>query len=243
MNYESEFGLKFAQNIEIYIAMNFLGHKNSSHCLLVMMIGLLGIMPATHAAVVITPTGATSTTTIGGSRTIDAAIDGTLLSSGGLSADILSETVSAAGSSGHWLSASTAVDDSANFRSTTEVLTFDLGGTYDVAAVHIWPYIRPERNRGLESFDLSFSSDGTNFSGTINVSGWTIGNSSGTMPVQTQTFGNVSGVTHLRMTNLTTFGSTSYIALSEIRFGMIPEPSVFLLSGLGGLLLLSRRRA
>ena len=213
----------------------------SSQLLPALMIGA-AMMASQSTGAVISPVSATSTTQINAGRGITDAIDGTLLSSGGTSGNILTETVSAAGSDGHWLSAISAVDDDANFRSTTEVLTFDLGGTFDVGGVHIWPYIRPERARGLESFDLSFSSDGTNFSGTINVSGWTIGNSSGTMPVQTQTFGIVSGVTHLRMTNLTTFSSTNYIGLSEIRFDTVPEPSSMLLAGLGGLMLLRRRR-
>lgn len=196
-----------------------------------------------HAAV-ITPISGTSTSTIGAPRTIDAAIDGTLLSSGGLSGDILSETVSGAGSSGHWLSAISAIDDDANFRSTTEVLTFDLGGTYNVDAFHLWAYIRSERGRGLESFDLSFSSDGTNFSNTITLSGWVIGPSSGTDTVQTQTFTAVNNVTHVRMTNLTTFNSTNYIGISELRLGgtAVPEPSLLSLFGLSGLLLLCRKR-
>ncbi len=201
----------------------------------------VGLLAQSVLGAVISPVSATSTSEVASSRGITDAIDGTLLSSGGASGDILSETVSAAGSDGHWLSDINAIDDDANFRSTTEVLTFDLGGTFDVSAVHIWPYIRSERARGLESFDLSFSSNGTDFSATTNVSGWTIGPPSGSAPVQTQSFATVSNVTHLRMTNLTTFGSTNYIALSEIRFDTVPEPSAFLLCGIGGLLLLRRR--
>ena len=202
--------------------------------------------PFATGSVVITPVGATSTTTIGGSRTIDAAIDGSSLSGGGTSGDILSELVANAGSSGHWLSAITAIDDDPNFRSTTEVLTFDLGSAFDVDAFHLWPYVRPERARGLSSFDLSFSTDGgSSYPTTITLSGWTIGPSSTSTgePVETQTFALQSGVTHIRMTNLTTFGSTSYIGVAELRFGnTIPEPSGTLLLGIAGLAVAYRRK-
>lgn len=203
----------------------------------------VAMISGTCLADIITPDSATSTTTIGGSRTIDAAIDGTLLSSEGTSGDILSETVAYAGNSGHWLSASSAIDDDDNFRSTTEELTFDLGGTFDVDAFHLWPYVRAESRRGLSSFDISFSSDGVNYSSTITLSGFTKGTSSGE-PVQTQTFALQSGVTHIQMTNLTTFDSTDYIAVSELRFGgpTIPEPSTAILVGLGLMGICFRRR-
>ncbi|MGB1128574.1 MAG: Ig-like domain-containing protein, partial [Haloferula sp.] len=177
-------------------------------------------VPAT--ADVITPSSATSTSTIGGSRTIAATIDGSGLSSNGGSGDILSETVGGAGNAGHWLSASSAVDDDPNFLSTTEVLTFDLGGTFDVDTVHIWPYIRAEANRGIKNFAISFSTDGGGTFPTTLASGtfsdFTIGPASGNEPVQSRSFAPQTGVTHIRMTNLTTFGSTSYIAMAEIRF-------------------------
>ncbi len=168
---------------------------------------------------IITPTGAASTTWADVSRVLTETIDGSLLSGGGTSGDILTETVSAATTTdGYWLSASSAVN-SGNF-STTETLIFNLGGTFDVDAVYIWPYIRTQASRGLKSFDLSYSSDGVNFTFAQNVTGWTQGPASGTAPVQTQAITEVTGVTHIRLNNLQVFANNGgYIALSEIRFG------------------------
>ena len=134
------------------------------------------------------PVSATSTTTIGSPRTIDATIDGTLLSSGGTSGDILSETVTYAGSAGHWLSASSAVNDNANFRSTTEVLTFTLAEPSTVNAFHLWPYVRVENIRGLRTCDISFSFDGgSTYPVTIDAAtlgDFEIGPTGGSAPVQ-----------------------------------------------------------
>lgn len=218
--------------------------KSKLPIFLAILLALLS--PAVHAAIVITPTGATSTSTIGSPRTIDAAIDGTLLSSGGTSGDILSETVTFAGSAGHWLSSINAIDDDSNFRSTTEVLTFDLGGTFDVDTMYLWPYIRSERVRGIRTLDISFSTNGGISYDTTLAAGtfadFTIDDQSGDQPVQTRSFTVQSGVTHIQLSNLTTFGSTNYIGISELRFGAIPEPSAALLGGLGLLALLRRRR-
>ncbi len=187
---------------------------------------------------IITPVSATSTTTIGAPRTLDAAIDGTLLSGGGTSGDILNETVAYAGSAGHWLSASTSINDAANFRSTTEVLTFALAAPSNVNAFHLWPYIRAERLRGLKTCDISFSTDG---GGTYPVTipaatlgEFTIGPTGGTAPVQTLTFTEQTGVTHIRLTNLTTFGSTNYIGISELRFGGSSMPADNFAAWIGG---------
>lgn len=66
-------------------------------------------------------------------------------------------------------------------------------------------------------------------------------------PVQTRSFAGQSGVTHIRLTNLTAFGSTDFIAISEIRFAgepttdPIPEPAS-LAMGLASLALDAARR-
>ena len=211
----------------------------------------LALTASTTAALVITPAGADSTTTIGGSRTIGATIDGALLSSGGTSSNILTETVGNAGSAAHWLSASTAMGGSTT--STTEVLTFTLSEASDVDTIHLWSYNRAERTRGVKTFDISFSTDsiGTaigslTFPTTITgatLGDFTMGSTGTDTSVQTKTFANQTGVTHIRFTNLTTFGSTSYVAISELRFGSaVPEPTTTALLGLGGLALILRRR-
>jgi hypothetical protein len=102
-----------------------------------------------------------------------------------------------------------------------------------VNAIHLWPYIRAEHNRGLKTCDISFSSDGgSTYPSTISAAtlgDFTEGPGSGNEPVQTKTFTVQSGVTHIKLTNLTTFGSTTYIAIAELRFGTPPPPKGTLL--------------
>ncbi|MCH7228855.1 DUF6288 domain-containing protein, partial [Haloferula sp. A504] len=184
-----------------------------------------GVFSATTSEpiAIITPVAATSTTTIGAPRTLTATIDGSGLSGGGVSGDILSETVGYVGADDHWLSASNAIDDAANFRSTTEVLTYTLAEASSVDSIHLWPYIRSQNERGLRTFDLSFSFDGgSTYPVTIDavtLGDFLIGPTGGSDGVQTRNFAEQTGVTHIRLTNLTTFGSTSYIGIAEIRFG------------------------
>ena len=207
---------------------------------------LLAVGTAASAAVINpNPATSTSTTTIGGSRTLAAALDGSSLSGGGTSGDILSETHAAAGSSGHWLSDVLVFDE--NDVNATEVLTFDLGGTFSVDKIYLWDYIRPERARGVKTFDIAFSTNGGSTYGaavsaaSLGMADFTIGASSGTASVQTRTITAQTGVTHIQFTNIQNFGQ-SRLAISEIRFGAVPEPGSLALLGLGGLLIASRRR-
>jgi hypothetical protein len=182
--------------------------------------------------VVIKPASASSSTEINATRSISDSLDGVLLSAGGTSNNILEEVASYAGSNGHWLSAITSIDDDANFRSTTEELIFTLGSPESISKVHIWPYIRAENIRGLKTFDISFSFDGgTSYPTTISAASlgdFTIGPTGGTDAVQTKSFSPQNNVTHIKLTNLTSFGSTNYLALSEIRFGkIVPNGTIF----------------
>lgn len=218
---------------------------------LIAIIGTTFSFGSAHAATIITPTGAISTTTVGGSRTIDAAIDGTGLSGGGLSGDILTEThASAGGSTGYYLS--DAYSPAANV--ANEVLTFDLGNgaAFDVNAIHLWAYNRiDEEGRGIITFDIAFSTDGgSNFSApvlasSLGMSDFSLGvsDSSATSAVQSRAITTQFGVTDIQISNITNGGSDR-IGLAEIRFGAapVPEPTTAMLSGLAGLMLLLRRR-
>jgi hypothetical protein len=202
----------------------------------VMMMAAIGLAAgAARAATIVTPTGASSSTTIGSPRIIDATIDGSDLSSGGLSGDILSETHAPNNDkAGYWLSASGAP-------SGGEVLEFTIPKS-DIDAIHHWVYTRNgETDRGLKTFDISFSTDnGATFPTTITAA--TLGDFSGPPPVaallpQSKTFALQSGVTDIRLSNLVNFGDSSYIGLSEIRFGgpegEVPEPATLVLASLG----------
>ena len=200
---------------------------------------LMSLTAISQAALVITPTSATSTTSIGGTRTIDAAIDSTGLD---VSGDILDKTHDGGGSNTHLLS-----------NTTSETVTFDLGGgtAFDVDTIYLWAYNRPERNRGVRTFDIAFSTDGGSNFGTavsaalLGLTEFNIGtsNSSERSSVQTRSITKQTGVTDIQITNITNWGDGSRIAIPEIRFGdSVPEPTTTALLGLGGLALILRRR-
>ncbi len=175
--------------------------------------------PPPQAGGVITPVGATSTSTVGGDRTIDKAIDASGLSDVSDPSSVLDDS-HAYDTTAYWLSASTAVS------SGTEELTFDLGGAFNVDKVHYWTYER-DGDRNLRTFDISFSTDGGGTFSTpvsaasLNMADWAIGGSARAPSfVRTATFDSLSGVTHIRFSNLQNHGDTQYFALYEIRFGI-----------------------
>ena len=170
---------------------------------------------ATHNIItpvsVVSPAGAIYPATTG-------LIDGVGLSGNGDSGDILSETHAWATSANSW--------HSNNGNGPSTVMTFDLGGTFTVDSIHIW---NDNQNNGVvqrsvKTVDISFSSDGTNFTNLID----NLGNfllpthdaGGGVTPVSTQTFAAVSGVTHIRLTDFQPH-STTYAAMDEIRFGEV----------------------
>ncbi|MFK7909280.1 MAG: PEP-CTERM sorting domain-containing protein [Akkermansiaceae bacterium] len=199
----------------------------------------LAMVTVSSAAIVITPTSATSTTSIGGTRTITAAIDSTGLDGVG---DILDQTHDGGNSNTHWLS-----------NTTNETVTFDLGGgtSFDVDTIYLWTYNRPERNRGVRTFDIAFSTDGGSSFGaavsaaSLGLTEFNIGTNNGSerSTVQTRSITKQTGVTDIQITNITNWGDGSRIAIPEIRFGdSVPEPSSVALISLAGLGFLIRRR-
>lgn len=207
----------------------------------------LSLMVGSAHGAIITPTAATTNSTVGGNRGIENVIDGSDLSSNGLSGNILSEThdQNLDSGPGYWLSA----NGGGNVGNST-TLTFNLGGTFSVDGVHIWTYHRGGDNpsRAIESFDISFSTDGgSNYGSTINLSDWLSSQEAGyatvegEIPVQSKSFATVEDVTHIKIDNIVNHGN-AYIGLSEIRFNAVPEPGSLALIGLGGLCLLKRRR-
>ena len=195
-------------------------------------------------AAVITPFSATSTTFHDAPRTIDSAIDGSGLSGGGTSGDILTETHGSASGDNQWLTA--VLPDV-----TSEVVTFDLGGTFDVDTIYLWAYNRNESNRGVETFDIAFSTDGGSTFGTavsamsLGMANFAEGAITGSSSVQTGSITEQTGVTDIQFSNISNFGADR-IAIAELRFGGTPtisEPSSVTLIGLAGLeLVLHRRR-
>ena len=210
----------------------------------ILMTGLVTALSA-PASLIITPVDATSTTTIGsGGRLIGTTLDGSGLSSGGTSGDILTETHSPnnANTATYWLSGNKSGAGHAD-----EVLIFELGGSFDVDTLHLWNYTRNgEVDRAITNFEISFSTNGGSTFDTTLASGTFADFPPVTVvdqPAHTRTFTPQSGVTHIRFSNLTNYGDNSYIGLSEVRFGsMIPEPGSLVLFGSGAMLILRLRR-
>ncbi len=177
---------------------------------------------------IIEPSGATATSTIDTTRTIDKTIDSSGLSGGGASGDILTEThlrtLNGDGTQNHyWISAKDPVDLE---------LVFDLDGLYAIDSIHQWMHDNDggANNRGLKTFDISFSNDGgaTYFSaieaatlGDFTMAPTTVGKE----PAQTKAItGPASGANTIKLSNISNFGN-DYYGLLEIRFGgtLIPE--------------------
>lgn len=200
---------------------------------------LVSVVASTsHAAVIVTPVGATSSLAELSNRPITDAIDGSGLDSLGLSGNILSETHDNMG----------ANDGPYFLAPNATVLTFDLGGSADINAIHIWNYTRTgEQDRGVRNFSIFTSTNGVDFSASgVTFTDFDVVPYTGVtqrVSVQSRSLSaTLSGITHIQFQSLTNHGDTTYTGFGEIRFGAVPEPSAALLGGLGALLLLRRRR-
>ena len=203
---------------------------------------LAGFAVTANAAVIITPTGATSTGGNLSGRPIGNTIDSSGLSGGGISGNILTETHSVNTNADLYLAAGTGNE-----------FVFDLGGTYTVDSVHLWNYDASSsaNDRGLKTVDLTFSTDGGfNYNALVAASEYDDFGNFAQAPLgatqasaETKTFTAVAGVTHIKFTDSTNNGSGTHTGFGEIRFGeAVPEPSTTALLGLGGLALILRRR-
>ena len=196
---------------------------------------------ATQAAVIL-PTidvPLTTVTEIGGYEIVKA-VNSSGLTDPNLTPTIVLDDVNDNGAT-QWLS---------NGPMASEVVTFDLGGTYDVDSIHLWNYVASNSTGdkwGVDTVDISFSTNGTDFLNTEALSfddATTNGAPTGPSTAQTRTFSSTqSGVTHIQLNNFKSFEVGNLVGIGEIRFGeAVPEPSTTALLGLGGLALILRRR-
>lgn len=135
---------------------------------------------------------------------------------------------------------------------STQWIMFDLGQSYQLGSMHIWNW-NDNRSitRGINSVDVRFATSLTvAFGSATNTNpGWGA--------ATTTTFAQATGLTSYTgedksFTAVTAryvlfdvnsnYGDAQYVGLAETRFILVPEPSAALLSGLGALLLLRRRR-
>jgi hypothetical protein len=113
---------------------------------------------------------------------------------------------------------------------TTNTITFDLGGSFEMDAIHIWNGNQwsPTLNltaRGVQQFDVLVSSDGTNF--TEVLTDQVLTKSPGNQFVAAQSFslaGN-SGVTHVRL-HIDSNHGDAYRGLSEVMFTQTVDPGL-----------------
>jgi hypothetical protein len=96
--------------------------------------------------------------------------------------------------------------------------TLTLPGTSSVDRVHLWNAVESS-GRSVQSCDFSFSTDGGGSYG--NATNLTF--SQGGNTAQTRVFPPRSGVTHIQLSNFTTYDGNTFINIAEIRFGA-PAP-------------------
>jgi hypothetical protein len=168
------------------------------------------------AGTVIQPVGVTGhTANAGGFPTINV-INGSGMSGVG---DVLTQThapSTGTGANPAWIGGISQLN-------STQPLVFNLGGTYNIDAVHVWQYTDTAsatfNNFGTSAFNISFSTDGGASYGTpIPLSGFTQGTQTHES-VQTRTFAVQSGVTHIKFNNFAAFNGATNAGLGEVRFG------------------------
>lgn len=108
----------------------------------------------------------------------------------------------------------------------TPTITFALGGTFSLNAIHIWNGNQTNlTSRGVKQFDILVSTDGVNF--TEVRSDQILTQSPNNTFISAQTFdltGN-NGITHVRLKVDSNYGN-AYTGLSEVMFTQLVDPAL-----------------
>jgi len=127
-----------------------------------------------------------------------------------------------------------------------QVVTFDLGELYDLNTVYIWQHNQPGNfGRGVNQFDLLYSSDGVSYTAFANNLNLAI-SPGGNISAQSFAFSqaNVRFV-QIAIDSAHSGSANEYVGLAEVMFDgiAVPEPgSVALLAFAGAGIALRRRR-
>lgn len=134
-------------------------------------------------------------------------------------------------------------------------ITYDLGQEYDLDSALIWNFNAvftggSETGRGYNQYDILVAGDGAtptnlgDFTEIVTDGNLAQGGGTTTEPAQSVNLaGLANGVRYVRIGADSNFGTAGpYTGLSEVRFLAIPEPASIALLGLGGLLMLRRRK-
>jgi len=205
-----------------------------------------GLVAASNAATLITPTSATSSTSA-----TDFTPVANIINNGGIvdaSNSPIVPTMANYQSTHHqagfngisWVTKNYNPDYFAN-GGPIPTLTFDLGASYDLTDFVYWGYNSGGSGNEASVFNLTFSTDGVTYGNSVSFdqSGSPVGQgnpatlSLGSTPITAQ---------YVRVEITDNQGGIDRVALGEVKFVAVPEPSSAALLGLGGLALLLRRR-
>ncbi|MFW5682602.1 MAG: discoidin domain-containing protein, partial [Phycisphaeraceae bacterium] len=122
------------------------------------------------------------------------------------------------------------------------LMTFDLGDTFLLDGFHVWNFNESgQTGRGAKSVDVSFSTDGTNFSSAANFT-FVEATGATTYTGEDYSLNATTSARWVRFDIQNSHNDPDRVGLSEVRFLAIPEPASVALIGLGGIMLLARRR-
>lgn len=242
---------KFLASASRLLRKNMNNMKTTSTTLLALAL----FAGAANAATIVVPTDVDESSFFQASYDSSRTINGSGLSSSLATGDAepttwpTHDTDVTSPSSNHtvWLSASHGT--SANASSTW--LMFDLGQSYELGGMHVWNWNDDRsQQRGINVVDVKFATALTGTFGSTNASdtGWggTQQKNFGTATFLNSYTGEDHSFTPVTaryvLFDIQSNDGDIYTGFSEVVFTAIPEPSAVLLSSLGGLLLLRRRR-
>ncbi len=206
----------------------------------------LGLAVASQAATLVTPTGVTSSTSGTDFRTADF-----IINDGGIE-DATNQPIvptianyqtthHIAGYNGiSWVTTDFLPDYFGGGGGPIPVLTFDLGASYDLTDFVYWGYASSGSGNEASAFTLTFSTDGVTYGGAVDFD--QNGSAVGTGNPATLSLGSTFTAQYVKVEITDNQGGIDRVALGEVKFIAVPEPSSAALLGLGGLALILRRR-